>query len=232
MEDYVSNFLYTLQKNPHHVLSKDSQRLVFLRGVNDNCLEALDLMAGSDVYQASWDDLKKIYQNYSRSTMKKGRGSRSIATKGISQGITKLEISNLLSDFKQDIMNDVSTHLDTMNTKKKHAEAELQLAEYCPHCRKQKKDCQCKLVASMENQHLPTEYLMIDGDDEQVFFVSQCRPWAQHQGMLQDPLQNSNSYDNQWQNHNSQGPPQYQPNWNNVGQDNPQLSQWSQNNQW
>ena len=100
MEDYVSRFLYTLQKNPQHVLSEDLQKLVFLRGVNESCLEALDLMAGGDVYQASWDDLKKICQNYSRSTMKKGRQPHSIVTKGISQGISKLEISNLLSDFK------------------------------------------------------------------------------------------------------------------------------------
>ena len=68
-------------------------------------------------------------------------------------------------------MNDVTTHLDIMTTKKKHGEAKLQLAEDCPHCQKQKKDCQCKLVTSMENQHLLTEYLKIDEDDEQVFFV-------------------------------------------------------------
>ena len=30
-------------------------------------------------------------------------------------------------EFKQDIMNDVATHLDTMTTKKKHAKSELQL---------------------------------------------------------------------------------------------------------
>ena len=60
-----------------------------------------------------------------------------------------------------------------MATKKKQEEVELQLAEYCPHYRKKKKDCQCKLVASMENQHLPTKYIKIDGDDEKVFFVAQ-----------------------------------------------------------
>ena len=116
------------------MLSEDSQKLVFLRGVNESCLEALDLMVGGDVYQASWNDLKKICQNYSRSTMKKGYRPRSIVTKGISQGISKLEITNLLSDFKQDIINDVATHLDTMTTKKKLVEAKLQLAEYYPHC--------------------------------------------------------------------------------------------------
>ena len=125
LKDYVSCFFYTLKKNPQHVLVVDSQKLVFLRGVNDNCLEALDLMAIGDIYQSSWDELKKICLNYSRSTMKKGKGHQTIATKGISQGISKLEISNLLSNFKKIIINDVTTHLDTMTTKKKHAEVEL-----------------------------------------------------------------------------------------------------------
>ena len=164
--------------------------------------------------------------------MKKGKGHH-----------TTIEISNLLSDFKQDIINDIATHLDTITTNKKHVEAEVQLVEYCPHYWKQKKDCQCKLVASMENQHLPTEYIKIDGDDEKVFFFVQCQPWAQCQGVPQDPLQNSNLYGNNWKNHNTQGPLQYsQPNWNNAWKNNPQQPQWphnfqpsqtnQQNNQW
>ena len=65
--------------------------------------------------------------------------------------------------------------------------------------------------------------MKIEGGDEQVFFVAQCRPWAQHQGMPQEPLQNSNLYGNQWQYHNVQGPPQYsQPNLNNAWKNNPQ----------
>ena len=61
--------------------------------------------------------------------MKKGQGPHSTVTKGISQGISKLEISNLLSYFKQDIINDVATQLDMMTEKKKQVEAELQLSK-------------------------------------------------------------------------------------------------------
>ena len=68
--------------------------------------------------------------------MKKGKGHRTTATKGISQGISNLEISSFLSDFKWDIINDVATHLNIMTTKKKHAEVESQLVEYFPHCHK------------------------------------------------------------------------------------------------
>lgn len=178
LEDYVSCFLYIMQKNPQHVLAEDSQKLIFLRGVNNNCLEALDLMASGDISQISWDDLKKIYLNYSRSTMKKGRGYQSTVTKGISQGISKLKISNLLSFFKKDIINDVATHRDTITTKKKHAKIKSQFVEYCPHCHEQKKDYRCKLVANLDNQHLSTKYMKMDGDNDQVFFISQNQPWA------------------------------------------------------
>ena len=128
--------------------------------------------------------------------MKKGRGHQTIIAKGIIQGISKIEIANLLLDFKQDIINDVTTHLNTMTTKKKHGEVEVQLAKYYPHCREQNKDCQCKLVASVENQNMPTKCLNIEGDDEKVFFIAQLRPWAPCQGIPQDHLQNSNSYGN------------------------------------
>ena len=72
------------------MLFEDSQKLVFLRGVNDNCLEALDLMVVRDLYQSSWEDLKKFFLNYSRSIMKKGKGHKTTTTKEISQGISNL----------------------------------------------------------------------------------------------------------------------------------------------
>ena len=81
-------------------------------------------MVSGDVYQSSWDDLKKKILNYSMSTMKKGRGYWSATSKEIRQGISKLEISNLLSYFKKDIIKDFIAHLDTMIAKKKHVEVE------------------------------------------------------------------------------------------------------------
>ena len=82
------------------MLTEDSQKLVFLSRVKEDCLEVLDLMVGGDIYQSTWDDLKKICFNYSRLAMKKGRGHWSLTTKVTGQGISKLEISNLLTDFK------------------------------------------------------------------------------------------------------------------------------------
>ena len=57
--------------------------------------------------------------------MKKSQGCYSTVTKGITQGILKLEISNLLSDLKQDIIKNVAKHLDIMIAKKKQAKTKL-----------------------------------------------------------------------------------------------------------
>lgn len=79
------------------------------------------------------------------------------------------------------------------------------LAEYCPHCRKKKKDYKCKRIANVDSKKIPLEFKMIEGDEEQVFYVAQRRPWAPRQGMPPDPLSFSgpymNSYasNNQWQ---------------------------------
>ena len=51
LEDYVSRFLFSLQKNTQHQLNEDSQKRPFLKGVNDTYIEALDLMAGGDITQ-------------------------------------------------------------------------------------------------------------------------------------------------------------------------------------
>lgn len=96
-----------------------------------------------------------------------------------------MEITNLLSDFKQDIINNMTTQLDNMQAQKKHDEAETILAELYPHCRQKKHDCKCKMVDNLEAKQLPIEFKIVESDDDQVFFIGQRRPWTQRQGMPQ-----------------------------------------------
>ena len=93
-----------------HNLNEGSKKHLFLRGVQEESREDLDLMAGEDVTQRRWDEIKEICYNYSRATIKKGRGLRSLPhkTNGGSR-VSKMELSNLLSNIKQDIINDVTT---------------------------------------------------------------------------------------------------------------------------
>ena len=57
---------------------------------------------------------------------------RDLPQKSPRAGLSKTELSNLLSDFKQDIINDVATQLDTMQAWRKKEDAYIMLVEYCP----------------------------------------------------------------------------------------------------
>ena len=81
LEDYVSRFSFNVQQNMEHNLSEESKKHLLLRGVQEESMEALDLMVGGDVTQRTWDEIKEICQNYSRATVKKGRGLRSLPHK-------------------------------------------------------------------------------------------------------------------------------------------------------
>lgn len=76
-----------------------------------------------------------------RASAKKGRHYRpgsSIAK--ASTTVSRMEITRLLKDFKEDIINNMATHFDTLQARKKHEEAKTILVEFCPHCRQKKRD--------------------------------------------------------------------------------------------
>ena len=92
-------------------------------------------MRGGDITQVPWDDINNICCYYSRAIVKKGRGHQATVVKSSTSGVSRMEITNLLSDFKQDIINNMATQLDTMQARKKHEEAKTILAKFCPHCK-------------------------------------------------------------------------------------------------
>ena len=110
-----------------------------------------------------------------------------------------MELSNLISKFKKDIINDVTTLLDNMQAQRKKDEADAMLTEFYFRCRERKKNYTCKTVATVNTHPMPIEFKAIDEDKEEVIYVSQRQPWAQRQGMPQEPLSNFGYNNNQWQ---------------------------------
>ena len=130
-------------------------------------------MAGGDITQKTWNEIKEICQSYSRDTIKNGRGLRSLPHKtNGGSGVSKMELSNLLSDFKKDIINDVTTQLDTMQAQRKKDEVDAILTKFFPRCRERKKNCTCKIIAAMNAQPMPTKFKEIDEDIGEVIYVS------------------------------------------------------------
>jgi hypothetical protein len=44
LEDYVERFQYNLQRTKQNTLDPETLRIIFLRGIKDDCMDALNLM--------------------------------------------------------------------------------------------------------------------------------------------------------------------------------------------
>ena len=74
LEDYEERFQLSY-KRARCTLDPKSLNLVLLRGIPEDLLETLHLLARGDIYQLSYEDIKTIFRNHSRAVRNKGRGS-------------------------------------------------------------------------------------------------------------------------------------------------------------
>jgi len=94
------------------------------------------LLAGGDIYQLPYEDIKAVFRNHSRAARKKGRGSQHIVSIFSSNSSIKGEIGNMLEDFKSEMLQTLSLQMDTMHIKRKQEEVDKALAIFCPKCTK------------------------------------------------------------------------------------------------
>lgn len=122
-----------MKKSRHNRFTLES--LVFLKGSNEECIDALNLMGGDDITQATFDDICKLARNYSRSTLRKDKIFRPLPTIKTSTSVSRVKLRNLLSNINKDIVNHLETQLDTLHPKRKKEEGYVAHANYYPHCR-------------------------------------------------------------------------------------------------
>jgi len=135
LEDYEERFQLNY-KRVRCTLDPKSLKLVLLRGVREDILGTLHLLAGGYIYQLHYDNIKNIFRNHSREARKKGRSSQPMASTSSSNSSIKGEIGNMLEEFKSEMLQTLALQLDTMNIKRKQEEEERTLAIFCPKCTK------------------------------------------------------------------------------------------------
>jgi len=172
LEDYLERFQFYLKKNPQNRLSDESLKLVFLRGVNDDCMDALNLMGAGDISQLPFEDVCKVCRNYLRTFTKRTRGERASTIGKVSNLVSRVELSNPLTNMKEDIISHLASQLDTLQLKKRE-EADSILTEYCPNCQQRKANCKCRRVASIaEDKSEKPHFQLIEGEDGQLYYVA------------------------------------------------------------
>jgi hypothetical protein len=98
LKDYVERFQYNLQMTKENTLDPKTLRIIFLRGIKDDCMDALNLIGAGHISQMTYDDIYELCKHYSRGITKSGKGPRDLAsrvTKLSRGGVTRTEIRNM-----------------------------------------------------------------------------------------------------------------------------------------
>ena len=103
LEDYEERFQLSY-KMARYALGPESLKLVLLRGIWEDILDTIHLLAEGDIYQLSYEDINTVFRNHSRAARKKGRGSQPITSTSSSNSSIKDEIGNMLEDFKSEML--------------------------------------------------------------------------------------------------------------------------------
>jgi hypothetical protein len=137
LEDYLEIFLYNLQKSKQSYLNFDTIRTIFLKGVRDDYINVLNLMGAGDISFLLFDQISELCRKYSRGKAKTGKDSRDSLSKvsiSASGSVTRVELGNLLENFKIDLLSTLSSQIDTLQVEKKE-EKEPILSIFCSKCR-------------------------------------------------------------------------------------------------
>lgn len=139
LEEYVERFQYNLQRSLYANMPANVLKTIMIKGMKDQWVETLNIMCKGDIYQEDYDNIIDLCIKCSRgSTRLKpvGRDAITRDNKASGESITRVEIGNLLEDFKIDILGTLTTQLDIMQAKQKQTKAEQNFAIFYPRRRK------------------------------------------------------------------------------------------------
>jgi hypothetical protein len=112
-------------------------------------IDTLNLMASGDIYQKKFEAISELCRTYSRSKGKTAKSVREPVNKNTktstSGGVTRVELGNLLDNFKTDLLGTIGSQLDTLKIKRKQEEENPVLSIFCPKCRKRHPLRECPL---------------------------------------------------------------------------------------
>jgi hypothetical protein len=80
-------------------LDDESLKLVLLRGVLDEWMDTLNLIAVGDIFKCTYDEIRDVLKNYSKVATRSNKGLRSVIAKKYSKETTRMtnmEIRNLI----------------------------------------------------------------------------------------------------------------------------------------
>ena len=103
--------------------------MIFLKGIQEEYIDVLNLMGAGDISQLPFATICNICRRYSRSRAKSGKGIRDVLSRVTRStaggGVSRIELGNLLENFKTEILSTLSSQLDMFQVKKKQEEEKV-----------------------------------------------------------------------------------------------------------
>ena len=99
-------FNYVLHKSKYNDLRGDAIHTLFLKGISEDVVESLNLMASGDISHKTFAQISEMCKNNYISRGKVGKNFREPYSRNVrgnipsSGGITRVEIGNLLENLK------------------------------------------------------------------------------------------------------------------------------------
>lgn len=162
-------------------------------------------MGKGDISTLLFEEIAELCEKYSR--IKAKIGKRTIQNhKYASTSVTRVEIGNLLEEFKTDLLSMLGTQIGTLKAKKRQEEEDQMMAVFCPkfrkkHALKHYPLENIQVCAFCTENHdifhcskfkvLQNSNVAANTDMENVYFMGTKRPWQPRpppQGMF--PNQN------------------------------------------
>ena len=127
LEEYVERFQYNLQRSPYASLPLPDNvlKIALIRGMKEQWIETLNITGKGDIYQENFADIIDLCIRSSRGStrIKQTKYDRFVKDNKISiEGVTRVELGNLLENFKTDILGTLTTQLDIVQAKQKQME--------------------------------------------------------------------------------------------------------------
>ena len=141
LEDYLESFNYVLHNSKYNDLREDAIWKLFLRGISEDLVETLNLMTSGDISHKTFAQICETCINYSRSRGKIGRNiwepyNRNTKGNTSSSGrVTRIELGNLLENFKTDRLGAMGSQLDALQSNKGQEEDRASMSIFYPRCR-------------------------------------------------------------------------------------------------
>ena len=140
MEDLLERFNYNIKRAKMKNLDQDTLKALLLKTIRDEWIDILNMMGKGDISQLSLPDIAELCINLSRGKYKILKGPRDLALARVNKSavgtISRVEIGNMLDEFKTDIQRILSEKIDTLKLQNKQKAETDALAIFCPKCRK------------------------------------------------------------------------------------------------